>query len=411
MVDRRLGRAPVSGWHAMRSSDAAMTARRWRQKVWLAVGALTLTCATLVLGPWMRNDALVVPKTKVVQTAGSQGHVLVTGGAGFIGSHATMLLLEKGYAVTIVDNLSRGNKGAVRELQRLDKNQRLDYVQADLGDRNAVDNMFRDRNFDLVIHFAAIAYVGESVAEPLQYYSNITVNTVILLETMKKYHVQDLIYSSTCATYGNQEKLPITEENPPLPINPYGKAKLAAEEVIRDFAKSNAEFKAAILRYFNVYGSDPSGRLGEYPRPALRHYGRISGACFDAALGNIEELTIMGTNFPTPDGTCIRDYIHVSDLVNAHLAAKKALSNPPALFNIGTGKGISVKEFVEACKRVTGKPIKVKEQREARPGDYAAVYADPKKINTELGWYAQYTDVEESLRHAWDWRKAHPHGY
>lgn len=411
MMSRPVGRTYRSGLDVMRTSDAAMAAKRWKQKVCLALVALILTCATLVLGPWMRNDALHVPKTSKIQTAGSQGHVLVTGGAGYIGSHATMLLLEEGYAVTIVDNLSRGNWGAVKELQRLDKQQRLEYVQADLGDRYAVENMFSERKFDLVIHFAAIAYVGESVAEPLQYYSNITVNTIVLLETMKKYHVQDLIYSSTCATYGNQDKLPITESNPPLPINPYGKAKLAAEEAIRDFAKSNPEFKAVILRYFNVYGSDPSGRLGEYPRPDLRRYGRISGACFDAALGDIKELTIMGTNFPTPDGTCIRDYIHVTDLVNAHLAAKKALSNPPALFNIGTGKGISVKEFVEACKKVTGKPIKVKEQREARPGDYAAVYADPRKINKELGWYAQYTNVEESLRHAWEWRKAHPHGY
>ena len=249
------------------------------------------------------------------------------------------------------------------------------------------------------------------MADPNRYYHNITSNTVIVLETMQKFGVKRLVYSSTCATYGNPDVLPITEKTPTVPINPYGKAKLYAETAIRDYAASDPSFQAAILRYFNVFGSDPEGRLGEFPRPELRHHGRISGACFDAALGLIPELVVMGTDFPTRDGTCVRDFIHVTDLVDAHLAVVGHVANPPVLYNVGTGKGVSVREFVEGCKRVTGAPIKVREQRESRPGDYAEVYADVTKIREELGWTARYTDLEESMGHAWAWRKAHKNGY
>ena len=339
------------------------------------------------------------------------GHVLVTGGAGFIGSHATMRLLDEGYAVTIVDNFSRGNPGAIDVLRDLAPRDKLRVVPGDLGVQADIDRAFSKYPVDAVIHFAAIAYVGESVANPLQYYHNITINTVMLLETMKRFDVRKLVYSSTCATYGNPEKLPITERTPTVPINPYGKAKLYAESAIKDFAAANPGFDAAILRYFNVFGSDPEGRLGEFPRPELRHHGRISGACFDAALGLIPELVVMGTDFPTRDGTCVRDFIHVTDLVDAHFAALPRVANPPALYNVGTGKGVSVREFVEGCKRVTGANIKVREQRESRPGDYAEVYADVTKIREELGWSARFTDLEESMGHAWAWRAAHKNGY
>eukprot|EP00239_Pterosperma_sp_CCMP1384_P002242 CAMPEP_0197844702 /NCGR_PEP_ID=MMETSP1438-20131217/1682_1 /TAXON_ID=1461541 /ORGANISM="Pterosperma sp., Strain CCMP1384" /LENGTH=371 /DNA_ID=CAMNT_0043455639 /DNA_START=315 /DNA_END=1430 /DNA_ORIENTATION=+ len=337
--------------------------------------------------------------------------VLVTGGAGFIGSHATLALLERGHAVTAVDNLSRGNIGAVSVLEKLAHRNQYRFINADLGDQDSVDRVFEQGQFDLVIHFAAVAYVGESVAEPLRYYSNITSNTVIIVKAMEKFQVPKLIYSSTCATYGNVETLPITEETPTVPVNPYGKAKLAAEQVVKDFAKSNPSFNAAILRYFNVYGSDPEGRLGEYPRPELRHHGRISGACYDAALGLSDHLTIMGTTFPTRDGTCVRDYIHVTDLVDAHLTVMKAVNNPPVLYNIGTGKGNSVREFVDTCLKVTGAPIQVIEQRDPRPGDYAEVYADTSKIKRELNWTAKYTNLEEGMRTAWNWRLKHKNGY
>ena len=264
---------------------------------------------------------------------------------------------------------------------------------------------------DLVIHFAAVAFVGESVSEPLRYYHNITSNTIILLEAMGASRVHKLIYSSTCATYGNPATLPIKELTPPEPINPYGRAKLMAEQAVKDYAAATPRFDAAILRYFNVFGADPGGRLGELPRAELRSQGRISSACYDAALGLRPDLTIMGTNFPTRDGTCVRDYVHVTDLVDAHVAVLRALANPPVLFNVGTGRGVTVREFVNACLKVTGADIKVREQATARPGDYAEVYADVSKIREELNWTAKYTDLEASMRHAWAWRQKHETTY
>lgn len=339
-------------------------------------------------------------------------HVLVTGGAGYIGSHATIRLLEDGHRVTIVDNLSRGNIGAVRYLQNFADPGKLQFVKADLGDLKAVDRIFSDNAIDVVIHFAAVAYVGESMAEPLRYYHNITSNTLTVLKAMERHGVTRLIYSSTCATYGEPRKMPITEDTPQKPINPYGKAKKMAEEIIKDYTRTNKEFSVTILRYFNVIGSDPQGRLGEAPRPELRNHGRISGACFDAALGKIPGLKVLGTDYSTPDGTCIRDYIHVTDLVDAHVVAMgRQTPGKVAIYNVGTGKGYSVKEFVNACLKVTKKPIKVMEVKERRLGDYAEVYSDPSKIRKQLGWKAQYVNLEETLAMAWKWREAHPDGY
>ncbi|PIN17460.1 UDP-arabinose 4-epimerase [Handroanthus impetiginosus] len=204
--------------------------------------------------------------------------------------------------------------------------------------------------------------------------------------------------------------MPITEETPQLPINPYGKAKKMAEDIIRDFSKTS-DMAVMILRYFNVIGSDPMGRLGEAPRPELREQGRISGACFDAARGIIPGLKIRGTNYDTRDGTCVRDYIDVTDLIDAHVKAlAHAKPRQVGIYNVGTGKGSSVKEFVEACKRATGMNIEV-EYLDRRPGDYAEVYSNPSKIWNELNWKAKYTNLEESLAVAWRWQKAHRDGY
>ncbi|RLN41263.1 putative UDP-arabinose 4-epimerase 3 [Panicum miliaceum] len=340
-------------------------------------------------------------------------HVLVTGGAGYIGSHASLRLLKDNYRVTIVDNLSRGNMRAVKVLQELfPQPGRLQFIFADLGDHKSVNKIFAENAFDAVMHFAAVAYVGESTLEPLRYYHNITSNTLLILEAMASHGVKTLIYSSTCATYGEPEKMPITEATPQFPINPYGKAKKMAEDIILDFSKSKgADMAVMILRYFNVIGSDPEGRLGEAPRPELREHGRISGACFDAALGVIPGLKVKGTDYPTADGTCIRDYIDVTDLVDAHVKAlNKAEPRKVGIYNVGTGRGRSVNEFVDACKKATGVDIKV-EYLNRRPGDYAEVYSDPTKINKELNWTAQYTDLKESLSVAWRWQKSHPHGY
>ncbi|TMX00478.1 hypothetical protein EJD97_000745 [Solanum chilense] len=338
-------------------------------------------------------------------------HVLVTGGAGYIGSHAALRLLKDSYRVTIVDNLSRGNLGAVMILQELfPEPGRFQFIYADLGDAKVVHKIFSQNAFDAVMHFAAVAYVGESTLDPLKYYHNITSNTLTVLEAMATRGVPTLIYSSTCATYGEPEEMPITEETPQLPINPYGKAKKMAEDIILDFHK-NSNMSVMILRYFNVIGSDPNGRLGEAPRPELREHGRISGACFDAARGIIPGLKVRGTDYKTADGTCIRDYIDVSDLVDAHVKAlEKARPGKVGIYNVGTGRGRSVKEFVEACKVATGVPIKV-EFLPRRPGDYAEVYSDPTKIRNELNWTAKYTDLQQSLQIAWRWQKSHLNGY
>ncbi|KAG5621991.1 hypothetical protein H5410_007209 [Solanum commersonii] len=338
-------------------------------------------------------------------------HVLVTGGAGYIGSHAALRLLKENYRVTIVDNLSRGNIGAVRILQELfPEPGRLQFIYADLGDAKVVHQIFSQNAFDAVMHFAAVAYVGESTLHPLKYYHNITSNTLTVLEAMSAHGVPTLIYSSTCATYGEPEKMPITEDTPQLPINPYGKAKKMAEDIILDFHK-NSNMAVMILRYFNVIGSDPEGRLGEAPRPELREHGRISGACYDAARGIVPDLKVRGTDYKTTDGTCIRDYIDVTDLVDAHVKAlEKSRPGKVGIYNVGTGRGRSVKEFVEACKAATGVPIKV-DFLPRRPGDYAEVFSDPTKIKLELNWTAKHTDLQESLQVAWRWQKSHLNGY
>ncbi|GLU17484.1 hypothetical protein SLE2022_338500 [Rubroshorea leprosula] len=370
--------------------------------------AATLTALCIIM---LKQSSTFNTPSPFSQHQESVVHVLVTGGAGYIGSHAALRLLKDSYRVTIVDNLSRGNIGAVKVLQELfPEPGRLQFIYADLGDAKAVNKIFSENAFDAVMHFAAVAYVGESTLDPLKYYHNITSNTLVVLESMAAHGVKTLIYSSTCATYGEPENMPITEDTPQFPINPYGKAKKMAEDIILDFSK-NSDMAVMILRYFNVIGSDPEGRLGEAPRPELREHGRISGACFDAARGIISGLKVKGTDYKTHDGTCIRDYIDVTDLVDAHVKAlEKAKPQKVGIYNVGTGKGRSVKEFVEACKMATGMNIKV-EYLPRRPGDYAEVYSDPTKIRLDLNWTAKYTNLQESLQVAWRWQKAHRDGY
>lgn len=357
-----------------------------------------------------RNSSGFSTSVKFSQHEPGVTHVLVTGGAGYIGSHASLRLLKDSYRVTIVDNLSRGNMGAVKVLQELfPEPGRLQFIYADLGDAAAVNKIFSQNAFDAVMHFAAVAYVGESTQEPLRYYHNITSNTLLLVKAMAAHGVKTLIYSSTCATYGEPEKMPITEVTPQSPINPYGKAKKMAEDIILDFSKTS-DMAVMILRYFNVIGSDPEGRLGEAPRPELREQGRISGACFDAARDIIPGLKIRGVDYTTPDGTCVRDYIDVTDLIDAHVKAlEHAKPSKVGIYNVGTGKGSSVKQFVEACKKATGVDIKI-DYLSRRAGDYAEVYSDPSKIRRELNWIARYS-LEESLAIAWRWQKVHRNGY
>ena len=313
----------------------------------------------------------------------------------------------------MVDDLSRGSIETILRLQNLAEaaGEPLTFERLDVNEEHKMAALLARNGIELVVHFSGNAYVGESMVHPEDYYQNITASTVNLLECMKESGVEELVYSSTCATYGNPSELPITESTPTEPVSPYGKAKFMSEGIIRDVARSNSDFKAGILRYFNVYGSDERGRLGEFPRPELKHFGRITGACMDAALGIAPKLTVMGTNHPTKDGSCVRDFIHVVDLVDAHVRLMGSLQNPPVLFNVGTGKGVSVKEIVRACVEVTGKNITVVMQEEARPGDAAEVWADPSAVEAYLGWKAKYTDVREGLSHAWEWRRKHPNGY
>ncbi|KAK3227334.1 hypothetical protein Dsin_007196 [Dipteronia sinensis] len=383
------------------------TKRKGNSTSRILVAALLLT---VVLILFKLSPDLISPNVFSRQELGVT-HVLVTGGAGYIGSHAALRLLKDSYRVTIVDNLSRGNMGAVKILQKLfPEPGQLQFIYADLGDAKTVNKIFAENAFDAVMHFAAVAYVGESTLEPLRYYHNITSNSLVVLEAMAAHNVKTLIYSSTCATYGEPTKMPITEETPQMPINPYGKAKKMSEDIIIDFSKTT-NMAVMILRYFNVIGSDPAGRLGEAPRPELREHGRISGACFDAARGITHGLKVRGTDYKTADGTCVRDYIDVTDLVDAHvLALANAKPGKVGIYNVGTGKGRSVKEFVEACKKATGVDIKV-DYLSRRPGDYAEVFSDPSKIRDELNWTAQHTDLQESLEIAWKWQKAHLNGY
>jgi UDP-arabinose 4-epimerase len=273
--------------------------------------------------------------------------------------------------------------------------------------------LFKSSNFDLVIHFAAVAYVGESSTNPLLYYKNITANTGNVLEAMSRGGVSKIVYSSTCATYGNAEKMPITESTPQIPVNPYGRSKLLCEEMIKEYAAVNPSFDAVILRYFNVIGADPTGIVGEVPvGPMAKKFGRISSACFDVALGLRETLSIMGTDHNTPDGTCVRDYIHVVDLVDAHVKAFTIMKGEGSvnIYNVAVGKGYSVREFIDACKNVTGKDITIVEAP-SRDGDAAFVFADPTKIKNELGWQPQYMDLRESLRTSWHWTARHGGSY
>eukprot|EP01064_Diplonema_japonicum_P002353 TRINITY_DN11483_c3_g1_i1.p1 TRINITY_DN11483_c3_g1~~TRINITY_DN11483_c3_g1_i1.p1 ORF type:complete len:429 (+),score=49.15 TRINITY_DN11483_c3_g1_i1:44-1288(+) len=357
----------------------------------------------------------ITPITTKQRLTKNQRHVLVTGGAGYIGSHTVGKLLDLGHYVTVIDNLSRGNRGAIQALQNTTKGKiNLRFVEGDIGQRSVLRKGFQDgpRHVDVVIHFAAIAYVGESMKHPLMYYKNITVNSITLFEEMLSHKVHRLVFSSTCATYGSPEKLPATENTPTKPVSPYGTAKLMVETALHDICKAYPKFQVGILRYFNVYGCDPQSRWGEWPRRELQNqHGRITNACLDAAEGRIDKVTLLGTNHATPDGTCIRDFIHVSDLVDAHIAIVPKISNPPILYNVGTGNGVSMRQLLSACRRATGVNFTIEEVREGRPGDSPQIYADTSRIQKELNWRPKFPDVSLGLAHCWKWRQLHRNGY
>lgn len=326
-------------------------------------------------------------------------NVLVAGGAGYIGSHAVRRLLEAGCRAVVVDNLFRGHLQAV--------DQRATFHKIDLADAQALGDVLRRSAIDCVMHFAALAYVGESVTDPLAYYHNNTAGTISLLRAMKVAGVKRLVFSSTAAVYGEPETTPIVETMRQEPVNPYGWSKWCVERVLRDYAAADQEFSFVALRYFNVAGCAADGSLGEDHDPETH----LVPVLLQTALGQRDEVTVFGTDYPTPDGTCIRDYVHVEDLCAAHVAAMKALRPGDARFyNLGIGRGYTVKEVIESAKRVTGIDFPV-DYGPRRPGDPAVLFASPEKIRRELGWSPHYTEIDPIVATAWKWFQNHPHGY
>jgi UDP-glucose 4-epimerase len=318
--------------------------------------------------------------------------ILVTGGAGYIGSHIVKALGQRRDEILVYDNLSTGHEWAVL-CGRL--------VKGDLSDKIFLDKIIKEFKPDAVMHFAACIQVEESVREPLKYYRNNTVNTLNLLEVMKENSIKNFIFSSTAAVYGIPEKIPINEDVPLNPINPYGSSKAAVERILNDLSQAS-DFHYVSLRYFNVAGADPDGRIGQVYKESTHLITRA----LKTAKGVVDTLKIFGTDYPTPDGTCIRDYIHVDDLASAHLLTFDYLLDKgrSRVFNCGYGHGYSVKEVVETVKKITCRNFKT-EETERRPGDPPILVADSSRLKSELNWRPMHADLEYIITTAWEWEK------
>jgi len=325
--------------------------------------------------------------------------VLVVGGAGYIGSHCVRQLLAAGHEPVVLDNLVYGHRAAVPP--------GVPLHCADLGDEAAVTTVLREARVELVMHFAAYCYVGESVTDPLKYYLNNAAATYHLLHAMDRAGVRRFVFSSTCATFGIPESLPITETLPQRPINPYGQTKLDVENALKAAAQTRG-LSFAAFRYFNAAGAAEDGTIGEDHDPETH----LIPVAIDVATGRRPSLQLFGTDYPTPDGTCLRDYVHVDDLSRAHIAAFDRLAEPGTglFYNLGTGRPTSNREVIAAVERATGRPIKVVECPR-RPGDPPALYADSTKARRELGWSVQYPTIETIVDTAWRWHQSHPRGY
>ena len=314
--------------------------------------------------------------------------ILVSGGAGYVGSHCVRRLVAAGHEVTVFDSLAVAGD------------------QGDLADAQKLKAVLQGGGFGAAMHFAAYLNVGESVQQPLKYYRNNVANTINLLDALSAASVKRMVFSSSCAVYGVPEELPITEDLPKNPINPYGATKLTMEWLLRDSATAWGLGSVA-LRYFNAAGASTDGTIGEDHKPEIH----LIPLVLQVALGQREAINVFGTDYPTPDGTCIRDYIHVEDLAEAHLLAIEGLTEGEAeAFNVGTGQGQSVLELIAAARRVTGHPIPAK-PIERRPGDPPALYASSDKLRQRYGWKPRYTEIEETVATAWRWHQAHPDGY
>ena len=326
-------------------------------------------------------------------------NVLVVGGAGYIGSHCVRQLVAAGHRPIVLDNLVFGHRSAVCA--------EIPFYDADLGNQEIVGQVLRDESIELVMHFAAFAYVGESVTEPRKYYNNNFVATLRLLETMLDNGVKKFVFSSTCATYGEPHSLPIVETLPQAPINPYGQTKLDVENCLKAFANAYG-LSFAAFRYFNAAGAAEDGTIGEDHKPETH----LIPLVFDAATGRRDHIKIFGTDYDTPDGTCLRDYVHVDDLSRAHIAAFEKLETPGAshFYNLGTGRPNSVREIIDAVEAVTGLKVPVIED-DRRAGDPPALYADSSKAQDELGWEIKFTEVKDIIETAWRWHRTKPDGF
>ena len=324
--------------------------------------------------------------------------ILVTGGAGYIGSHCVAALIDRGVDVVVIDDLSKGHKESL-------KGGRL-YVGS-VADKEFLRDVFAQESIEAVIHFAAYSLVGESMTVPEQYFRNNVTAGLSLIETMIEYKVPYLVFSSTAATFGEPERVPIEENDRQVPTNPYGESKLIVEHMLKwcDLAHG---LKYCALRYFNVAGARPDGSIGEDHRPETHLIPLI----LQVAQGKRDKLSLFGTDYPTKDGTCIRDYIHVDDLIDAHILALDYLraGNPSTAFNLGNGQGFSNREIIDAARRVTGHPIPVSEE-DRRPGDPAVLIASSQKAMDVLGWNPRYTNVEDIIATAWNWHSNYPNGY
>lgn len=325
-------------------------------------------------------------------------NILVVGGAGYIGSYMCKYLSENGYVPIVLDNLVHGHKEAIKWGP---------FFRGSMADSKLLNQIFLDYHIDAVMHFAAFCDVGESVVNPIKYYRNNVSNTLSLLEMMVKRSVRNLIFSSSCAVYGEPRHIPITEQHLKQPINPYDKSKLIVEQILEDF-KSAYGLESVIVRYFNAAGADPDGEIGEDHKPETH----LIPLVLKTALGKKESIKIFGENYKTEDGTCIRDYIHIADLSQAHLLALNRLLDglPGGKYNLGNGSGYSVKEVIEKAQNITGKSIPVRVV-ERRSGDPSVLVGSSKKAIDELGWKPEFPDIRSIIETTWKWHKNHPEGY
>ncbi|MEW8994297.1 UDP-glucose 4-epimerase GalE [Clostridium sp.] len=333
--------------------------------------------------------------------------VLVTGGMGYIGSHTTVELLKEGYEVVIVDNLSN-SKELVKDRIKAITGKEPKFYKYDVLNKEDMDKVFSENTIDSVIHFAGFKAVGESVAKPLEYYHNNLTSTFVLLELMRKYGVENFVFSSSATVYGDAKIIPITEDSPLSATNPYGRTKLMLEEILRDLYSSDNSWNIALLRYFNPVGAHESGTIGEDPCGIPNN---LMPFITKVAIGELKELSVFGDDYDTPDGTGVRDYIHVVDLAKGHLKALEKLKTNSGLvtYNLGTGNGYSVLDIVKAFSEASGREIPYKITAR-RPGDIATCYSDPRKANEELGWKAE-KGIKEMCEDSWGWQSQNPKGY